>query len=154
LSGGNPGTATLNLRRVTGGWGTAAQTTSQVGAFSFTGRGWFSFGWVRLNTGGGLPVRLSLSGTNTLRAVTAGGVDANFFMLVPEAVPVPLEMRRDNGWLASFTAAPGLLCTLQARAELASGQWSNLSALVANGARQTIVLPPHPGPVFYRLLIQ
>jgi len=49
LARGAGGNATMGMSRVTGGWGSATQTTSSLGSFSmgFTG-GWQTYNWVPL----------------------------------------------------------------------------------------------------------
>ena len=72
--------STVSFDQITSGWGTSSQTLSRLGQFTFTGSG--TFQWVPLRQFGSLAV-VNLSGTNTLRATTGGGANADFFMFVP-----------------------------------------------------------------------
>jgi hypothetical protein len=81
LAGGQ-GAATVNLSKVTGGAGTASQTLSALGKFSFTGTSWSVYQYVPLRDAYGNLAQVALSGTNTLRFTTGGGADVNFLMLV------------------------------------------------------------------------
>ncbi|HEV2693951.1 MAG TPA: hypothetical protein VG347_13740 [Verrucomicrobiae bacterium] len=80
------------LDSVTDGWGTSAQTTTNLGAFNIVNSGgWDTFAWVPLRDGNGNLVRVALSGTNTLRltASTGGGGNVNFLMLTPANTNLP-----------------------------------------------------------------
>ena len=83
LANGNGGTATIPLSRVTGGWGTSAQTTTSLGIFSFPAVGWGSYAYVPLTDDFGNKLAVNLSGPNTLRVTAGSGGNMNFFMLLP-----------------------------------------------------------------------
>jgi Carbohydrate binding module (family 6) len=86
----SPGSATLNLARVTGGWGTASQTTASLGNFMLEGGlGWGTYSWVPLRDSSGNLVKLTLGGTNTLRATTSGNCNLQFFLLTPAITNLP-----------------------------------------------------------------
>ncbi|HEX7652604.1 MAG TPA: hypothetical protein VF607_03795, partial [Verrucomicrobiae bacterium] len=80
--------ATISLDQVVAGQGTANQTLSRLGQFTFTGAGLAAFQWVPLRQFGSLAV-VNLTGQNTLRLTTGGGANADFLMLVPANTNVP-----------------------------------------------------------------
>ncbi|HUA39329.1 MAG TPA: hypothetical protein VMA35_13135 [Candidatus Sulfopaludibacter sp.] len=86
LANGNGGLASCTLAEVTGGQGTTSQTTTQLGVFQFSARGWNSFDFIPLSDAWGNPLVVTLSGQTTLRVTSGplgGGVNLNFFMLAP-----------------------------------------------------------------------
>lgn len=86
----SPSTSTLTLSQVTNGWGTASQSTVDLGTFSLlNGQGWGTYNWVPMTDSGGNLVQLNLGGTNTLRVTTAGNNNAQFFMIVPANTNLP-----------------------------------------------------------------
>jgi hypothetical protein len=88
--GGGAGAASLDA--VTSGWGTSAQTTTNLGTFTEANSGgWDSFAWVPLRDAGGNLAKVTLSGTNTIRltAGIGGGGNVNFFMLTPANTNLP-----------------------------------------------------------------
>jgi hypothetical protein len=87
----SPSSSTLTLSRVTNGWGTASQSTEDVGTFSLAnGLGWGTYSWVPLTDNNGNAVQMSLGGTNTFRITTAGNNNAQFFMLVAANTNLPI----------------------------------------------------------------
>ena len=89
---GRANAAKLSL--VTAGFGTTSQTLTDLGFFApkYTG-GWGSpFAWTPLVDAGGIPFRLTLTGTtNTLRvSAVGGGYNVNFYALVPADLTIPL----------------------------------------------------------------
>jgi hypothetical protein len=86
----SPGASTLTLSRVTNGWGTASQSTVDLGTFSLlAGQGWGTYNWVPMTDPAGNLIQVNLGGTNTLRATTGGNNNAQFFMLVPANTNLP-----------------------------------------------------------------
>jgi hypothetical protein len=86
LANGNGGLANCSLALVTSGQGTTNQTTTQLGTFQFTSRGWNSFDFVPLTDQWGNLLAVKLNGQTTLRVTSGplgGGVNVNFFMLAP-----------------------------------------------------------------------
>ena len=86
LANGNGGLANCSLSVVTSGQGTTSQTTTQLGMFQFTSRGWNSFDFIPLTDQWGNLLAVKLNGQTTLRVTSGplgGGVNANFFMLAP-----------------------------------------------------------------------
>ena len=86
------------LSQLTSGYGTSAQTTTQLGAFyiPFTG-GWSTWAWSPLNDASGNPLKVRFDGsqqTLQLGGSPVGGqpeVNVNFLMLVP-AAPDPFTV--------------------------------------------------------------
>lgn len=86
----SPSSSSLTLSRVTNGWGTASQSTVDLGTFSLAaGLGWGTYSWVPLTDNAGNLVQINLGGTNTFRATTAGNNNAQFFMLVAANTNLP-----------------------------------------------------------------
>ncbi|HXR48581.1 MAG TPA: hypothetical protein VN784_14185 [Candidatus Limnocylindrales bacterium] len=86
LANGNGGLASCSLAEVTSGQGTTSQTTTQLGAFQFSARGWNSFDFIPLSDAWGNSLVVKLNGQTTLRVTSGplgGGVNMNFFMLAP-----------------------------------------------------------------------
>ena len=81
-----------SLDVVTNGWGTGAQTTTNLGTFTEANSGgWDSFAWVPLRDVSGNLAQIKLGGTNTIRltAGTGGGGNVNFLMLTPANTNLP-----------------------------------------------------------------
>ena len=86
LANGNGGLASCALAQVISGQGTTSQTTTQLGVFQFSARGWNSFDFIPLSDVWGNPLVVKLNGQATLRVTSGplgGGVNMNFFMLAP-----------------------------------------------------------------------
>src|SRR5208282_42954 len=86
LANGNGGLASCSLAEVTSGQGTTSQTTTELGVFQFSARGWNSFDFIPLSDAWGNPLAVTLNGQTTLRVTSGplgGGVNLNFFMLAP-----------------------------------------------------------------------
>lgn len=99
----SPGSSSLTLSQVTNGWGTASQSTSDLGTFSLlNGQGWGTYSWVPLTDSSGNLVQMNLGGTNTFRITTAGNNNAQFFMLVTANTNLPtITAIYPNGHLQS-----------------------------------------------------
>jgi hypothetical protein len=89
LASGNSGVSTIYLDKVTGGQGTATQTTTPLGSFKYTGTGWGNYQYVPLVDTYGNMAAVDLNGVTTLR-VTAGAGNMNFFLLVPAQLDKPV----------------------------------------------------------------
>ena len=87
---GNIGPSTVTLSQVLTGQGTSSQTTSNLGTFSFYGGDVNTYQYVPLRDGFGNLVALALGGVETLRLTTDGGANANFLMLVPAQLTLPV----------------------------------------------------------------
>ena len=155
LAGGNPGTVTLTLAKVTAGAGTTEQTTSDLGTFSFVGRGWQAYDWVQLQSGG-QPATVSLDGLATLRITTGGGIDPNFLMLVPVSVSTALSVQKNGSNLSvSFPTATGSSYVLKYKAALSDATWQPVGgAVTGDGTVKTVTDPANQPQRFYLLEIQ
>lgn len=102
---GGAGAASATLGKVTDGVGTAVQTVTNLGTFSFVGTGWTTYQYVPLRDANGNLVPLTLNGVNTLRLTTGGGADVNFLMLVAADTnnPVISNVYPDGSLLQQFT---------------------------------------------------
>ncbi len=107
------------LSRVTGGWGTISQTLTDLGFFApkYTGD-WHRFAWTPLLDSAGLPVRLELDGfTNTFRvSIVGGGININFYALVPADLTVPVLSDAYPNGTYQFQAASTLSFTASSTA--------------------------------------
>jgi len=86
LANGNGGLANCSLAEVISGEGTTSQTLSQLGIFQFTAQGWNNFNFIPLTDAWGNLLAVKLNGQTTLQVTSGalgGGVNLNFFMLVP-----------------------------------------------------------------------
>jgi hypothetical protein len=80
--------STVTFDQVTAGQGgpRSGQTLANLGTFTYTGNG--AFQWVLLRKFGS-PAVVSLPGQNTVSAITGGGANADFYMLVPADPSLP-----------------------------------------------------------------
>jgi hypothetical protein len=157
LAGGS-GTFNLQSAVVTGGWGTGSQTTTNLGNFVGTGGSFNTWQYVPLiNTNTGLPIAISLGGTNTFQMTSDGNADANFFMLVPVGAPSVSLSATLSGTdlLVSFPTQTGFTYTLTYKDNLNDPNWTLLSPIPGDGTSKTVtnVLTFSPQR-FYRLNIQ
>ncbi len=86
VANGSDGLANCYLAEVTSGEGTTNQTTTQLGAFQFSARGWNDYDFIPLSDAWGNALVVKLNGQGTLRLTSGplgGGVNVNFFMLAP-----------------------------------------------------------------------
>ncbi|HZV36718.1 MAG TPA: LamG-like jellyroll fold domain-containing protein, partial [Verrucomicrobiae bacterium] len=96
--------STIHFDQITSGWGTDSQTTANLGSFVFSGASLSTWQWVPLLKNGTLAV-VNLAGTNTVRATTGGGANADFYMLVPANTNLPIisAVYPDGQFLFEFT---------------------------------------------------
>jgi hypothetical protein len=154
LGGGNPGTVALTLSRVTAGKGTTDQTTTNLGTFSFVGRGWQTYDWVPLKTGGQMTT-VTLDGLATLRITTGGGIDPNFLMLVPASVSTSMTIQKSGANVSiSFPTSNGSSYGLKYKTALGDAAWQPLSTVIGDGTTKTVTDPASALQRFYRIEIQ
>jgi hypothetical protein len=154
LAGGNPGTVTLTLSKVTAGSGTTEQTTSDLGTFSFVGRGWQTYDWVPLKNGDQMTT-VTLDGLTTLRITTGGGIDPNFLMLVPASVSTSMTIQKSGANVSiSFPTLNGSSYGLKYKTSLGDAAWQPLSTVTGDGATKTVTDPASGLQRFYRIEIQ
>jgi hypothetical protein len=125
LANGNGGLANCSLAEVTSGQGTTNQTLTQLGTFQFTSRGWNNFNFVPLSDPFGNLLAVTLTGQTTLRVTSGplgGGINANFFMLVPGSNTPP----------AIVSIYPDGLQPFEATNKLTFGVTSQLSMISQN----------------------
>ncbi|HSU54978.1 MAG TPA: hypothetical protein VLT36_13045, partial [Candidatus Dormibacteraeota bacterium] len=109
VSNGNGGAANAYLAKVTSGRGTADQTATRLGTFSFQARGWSSYDYVPLRDRFGNLVTVDFDGSVTALRFSSGpqggGVNLNFLFLVPARVDLPLitEVYPDGATLLQRT---------------------------------------------------
>jgi hypothetical protein len=155
LSAGN-GAFNLQCGQVTGGWGTTTPTAQYLGTFTGTGASFATWQWVPLvNTNTGLPVVLSLGGTNTFQMTGDFNENANFFMLVPVPQRVSLAASLSQGnILLSFPTQQGVNYQVEYKNALPGANWTPLTSLTGDGTTQVVRDPNNQGTRFYRLNIQ
>ena len=84
------GPSTVTLSQVTSGRGTPTQTTTNLGTFSFSGSDWNSYQYVPLRDAFGNLAAITLGGVETLRLTTDGAANANFLLLAPAQLALPV----------------------------------------------------------------
>src|SRR5262249_36335221 len=106
----------LALANVTSGVGTATQTTVGLGTFTIPATGgWQNYTWVPLRDSGGNLVKLAGTGVQqTLRATSAGGLNANFYMLIAANTNQPSIVNLYPNGAAFFQATNKLTVTINA----------------------------------------
>ncbi len=152
------------LYRVTGGVGTASQTTVMLGTFNIPLSGWSSWKWSQLVDGSGTPVQITLTGAQT--TLRLGGsllghdeANVNFLMLVP-TIPVaqrmPLTASRSGGNISiSFPTQSGFSYQLQYKNTVGAGSWTSLGSPIAgNGSVQSATDSIGGTPRVYRVQVQ
>jgi len=124
------------LSKVTGGWGTTAQTLQTLGTWVANPGGWQTWAWVPLQNNGA-PVIVTLGGTNTLRVTSAGNCNANYFMLVP-ATGIKLSVAKSGGNVQiSFPTQLGASYRVFYSTSLIGGTWSLLTTVPGTGTVQS-----------------
>ncbi|MDB6124638.1 MAG: hypothetical protein JWQ71_3631 [Pedosphaera sp.] len=153
---GAVGTFNLQLAQVTGGWGTASQSTQYLGTFRGVGTGFNNWQWVPLvNTNTGQPITLSLGGTNTLQMTADGNENANFFMLVPVATRASITASRTGASiLLSFPTEAGFSYTVSYKNNLTDANWTVLGTVNGDGSVKSLSDGTSQASRFYRLSIQ
>ncbi len=97
---GNSAWSGTTISMVTSGVGTASQTTQLIGSFADpNANGWQSYHWIPLVDASGNPVPVNLGGLATLRVTCGGGINEQYYMLVPYApstVPILVSTYPDG----------------------------------------------------------
>ncbi len=151
---------TFNLTNdlVTGGWGTSNQTSQVLGIFKGTGKGFQGWQWVQLSNTNGQPVKVSLSGTNTLKMTAGASINANFYMLVPAptvANSVTITATRNGSNInLSFPTQMGFTYTVYYKNSLSDSTWSTLTSVSGDGTVKTVNDGLTGTARFYRVGIQ
>ena len=143
------------LSILTDGWGTATQTTNDLGTFTIDPTaGWQGYAWVPLRDASGAPVAVTLNGsTNTFKLTSAGEANVNFFMLVP---PLTITATRAAGSVnLSFPTQTGFGYQVQYKNDLSDAIWQNLGSLIPGDGTVKIVNDPvSAAKHFYRVQVQ
>jgi hypothetical protein len=113
---GSTGAGGVALAQVTSGVGTATQTTSPLGTFTIPATGgWQAYTWVPLRDNSGNLVKLTGTGAQqTLRATSAGGNNANFYMLIAANTNQPTIVNVYPNGAAFFQGTNKLAFTVNA----------------------------------------
>ena len=136
--------ATLRVTNsiVTDGWGSANQTSQELGVFSGTGTGFQGWQWLQLTGTNGQPAKVYLAGTNTLKMTAGGSINANFYMLVAAptvANPVILTIvRSGNNVDLSFATQTGISYTVYYKNALTAPTWQQLTTVPGDGNPKTV----------------
>jgi len=148
---GYSGSVTLSL--VTAGWGTTSQTLQTLGTCptSTANQGWQNWNWCPLQNNG-LPVIVSLGGTNTLRVTSGGNVNANYLMLVPLQGITLSATRSGANVVVSFPTQPGVTCRVYSSTSLTSGAWTLLSTVAGDGTVKSVSDPATSAQRYYRVI--
>ncbi|MDR3460233.1 MAG: hypothetical protein P4N60_22625 [Verrucomicrobiae bacterium] len=148
---------TLQCAEVTDGWGTTAQLTQYLGSFRGTNTSFANWQYVPLvNTNTGLPVVLSLGGTNTFQMTGDYKENVNFFELVPvpQVVSLTASLSGTN-ILLSFPTQSGSTYTITYKNNLMDANWTPLgSPVTGDGSTKSASDGLAGGARFYRLMIQ
>ena len=153
---GGLGAFQIQCGQVTNGWGTTTQSNQYLGTFSGTGANFNTWQYVPLvNTNTGLPVSLSLGGTNTFQMAADGLEHVNFFML-EAANPVTLTASISGANIVlSIPTQTAFNYSLSYKNNLTDPSWTPLGGSVAgNGMIQTMTDGISQSHRFYRLTIQ
>jgi hypothetical protein len=113
---GTTGNGGLALSKVTSGVGTSTQTTTNLGTFTIPATGgWQTYAWVPLRDVGGNLVKFVGTGAQqTLRGTSAGGLNANFYMLIPANTNQPTVVNVYPSGAAFFQGTNKLAFTVNA----------------------------------------
>ena len=143
--------------RVTGGVGTASQTTLLLGTFSGTDSGWQTWQWVPLLNANGQMAVVSLGGVETLQITSActSGLNANFYMFVP--VPAQMTLAAsliDSNPVLSFSTQSGFNYMVVYKNTLSDSYWKLLAILPGDGTTETFANLPGATARFYAIVAQ
>jgi hypothetical protein len=148
---------------VTGGFGTANQTTNFLGTFAIAAKGWSTWEWATLTDGSGNPVKVTLDGSQTTLQLegtpTAGHDEANvnFFMLVAVAPSPKLTPVINGGNIQiSFATQTGYSYQLFYKNTLADAIWTPVGAAISGDGTVHSVNDSTAGQTsrFYRVQVQ
>jgi hypothetical protein len=153
-SGG--GTSYASLSAVTGGWGTASQTTNTLGMFTITTNAtWETYSFYQLANASGSPVAVTFSGeTNTLQVFRPSGADVNvnYFMLVP--VFAIRATQSGGNAVISFPAQAGFNYQVEYKTNITDATWISLgSARPGFNGTMSVNDPATAGTRFYRVQV-
>ena len=153
LASGN-GAYTVTNSLVTGGRGTASQTTRVLGTFSAIGTGWQSWQWVPLLNASGQLAVVSLGGVETFKMTSGNNVNANFYMLAP--VPAATNITAilsGSDTVISFPTQAGFGYLVVYKDNLEDPYWKLLGIVTGNGMIKTMTDTMNKSQRFYKLVI-
>jgi fibronectin type 3 domain-containing protein len=157
LAGGAGPFSGTTLSMVTSGVGTANQTVTVLGSFTDPNPiGWETFQWIPLLNANGTPVIVSLGGLATLRVTSGGNIDPEFYMLTPTTTPIQLTAAlAGNQIKIAIPTLIGHSYTLLSTTNLNTQIWTQVgSAIVGNGAVQTVSEPATGQQAYYQVSVQ
>jgi hypothetical protein len=152
------------LYKVTGGAGTANQTTNMLGTFLIKVSGWTSWRWTPLVDGSGNPVVVTLDGSPT--TLRLGGsllnhdeANVNFLMLVPTVAPANSVLITPSinagGIVLTFPTQNGFSYQVLYKDHLSDPSWTPLgSPIPGSGGVKTANDSMATSTRFYRIQIQ
>lgn len=144
----------------------SGDTTNVIGSFADPNAdGWQSWHWVLLRDTNNNPASVTLNGVSTLRVTSNGGLNANFYMLVPAvAVPVPMTLTATISGAqpaVSFPTQDGFTYTLLYKDDLTETSWHSLSGVAGgqvtgDGSTKTLTDATATGVAhrFYQVQVQ
>ncbi len=143
----------MYLEKVTSGGGTPNQTTTRLGRWGFVGRGWQAYDWVPLTDEGlAAPVLLHLNGLATLRILTTGNCNPNYFMLVPTS-PITVSAAKSGANIVlSFPTQTGLNYRVFYRDDLTNGNWTLLTTVPGDGTTKSVTDAAGAAKRFYEVV--
>ncbi len=149
------------LALVTGGQGTASQSTTTLGSFAIPAKGWSTWEWAPLVDGNGKPVKVTLDGSQTtlqLQGTSITGHDeanVNFFMLVAVTPSPTLKVAIVTGNLQiSIPTQNGYTYQLQYNTDLTNPNWTSLGSPISGDGSVHTVSDPIAGARYYRVQVQ
>lgn len=161
MAGGNGPFNNTTLSLVTAGRGTTTQTTQLLGSFAdANAAGWTTWHWVPMRDTNGNLATVSLGGVQTVRATSGNNVNAHFFMFVPAAVSLSVNLSvsiSGSSVSLKFPTVSGHNYTVLWNDTLVGGTWTPVSAFVAgDGTVKTVgdTMTAGTPKRFYRLQIQ
>jgi beta-glucanase (GH16 family) len=154
LAGGD-GNYRVSLEQVTSGRGTTSQTTRLLGYLNGAGGGWQDWTWVPLQATNGQNAVVSLGGISTLRAMTSGNANANFFLLVPAPSPLQLLATQSaTGVSVSVPTEAGFSYVVLYKNDLTDASWKVLRILSGDGSTQRLIDTAGQARRFYKVLVE
>jgi hypothetical protein len=152
-SGNGAYSATNSL--VTGGGGTANQTTRLLGTFGGVDSGWQTWQWVPLLNSNGQLAVTALGGVQTLKMTSGNSLNANFYMFVPAPSSMRLSASLSNSSpVLSFGTQRGFNYLVVYKNLLSDSYWKLLSVAPGTGTNATIADVSTATQRFYAVVVQ
>ena len=159
LAGGAGPFNNTTLAVVTSGRGTTTQTTRLLGSFAdANAAGWQVWHWVPMRDTNGNLATVSLGGVQTVKATSGNNLNVNYFMFVPTATSLSVNLtvsRSGASILLQFPTLAGHNYTVLYNNAVIGGSWQSLSAAVpGDGTVKTVTDTLTASRRFYKLQIQ